>query len=435
MAKKTKQDKKKEKKKLNPLVILLPGLLVAATGVGAGDLATGALVGSRLGMAVLWVVLLGAGMKFLLNEGLARWQLATGTTLLEGCVSRLGRAVGWFFLIYLLIWSFFVASALMNACGVVAHAIHPCYDDAAKDKIFLGLMHSAAAVALILRGGYRTFERVMAFFVAVMFVIVVATALSAMPSWSEFFQGLVWPTIPDFGGRGIGLTVALMGGVGGTVTILCYGYWIREEGRRGTGDLRNCRIDLAVAYAMTAAFGLSVIVIGSRVDLPETAKAGADLFEKLGDELGRELGLGARSAFLFGAWAAIFSSMLGVWQSVPYLFTDLVQLMFSAESRRKIAKRPVNTRSAPYRGYLVGMAVIPAVGLWMSFEKAQIYYAVVGAMFIPMLAAVLLALNGRSGPLADEYRNSRRTTALLIGVLVFFLVFGGFKLLKVIQPG
>ncbi len=47
MAKKTKQDKKKEKKKLNPLVILLPGLLVAATGVGAGDLATGAMVGSR----------------------------------------------------------------------------------------------------------------------------------------------------------------------------------------------------------------------------------------------------------------------------------------------------------------------------------------------------------------------------------------------------
>jgi len=43
------------------LAILGPGILVAATGVGAGDLATGALAGSKLGPAVLWAVVVGAG--------------------------------------------------------------------------------------------------------------------------------------------------------------------------------------------------------------------------------------------------------------------------------------------------------------------------------------------------------------------------------------
>ena len=38
------------------LAMIGPGILVAATGVGAGDLATGALTGSRLGVAVLWAV-------------------------------------------------------------------------------------------------------------------------------------------------------------------------------------------------------------------------------------------------------------------------------------------------------------------------------------------------------------------------------------------
>ena len=33
-----------------------PGLLLAATGVGGGDLATGSFAGSILGTAVLWVV-------------------------------------------------------------------------------------------------------------------------------------------------------------------------------------------------------------------------------------------------------------------------------------------------------------------------------------------------------------------------------------------
>ena len=45
-----------------------PGILVAATGVGAGDLATATFTGTKLGVAVLWVVLLGAFFKFILNE-------------------------------------------------------------------------------------------------------------------------------------------------------------------------------------------------------------------------------------------------------------------------------------------------------------------------------------------------------------------------------
>ena len=45
-----------------------PGLLIAATGVGAGDLATAGFAGARLGVIVLWAIVFGAAMKFVLNE-------------------------------------------------------------------------------------------------------------------------------------------------------------------------------------------------------------------------------------------------------------------------------------------------------------------------------------------------------------------------------
>ena len=80
------------------LSIIGPGLLVAATGIGAGDLATASFAGSLLGTAVLWAALAGAFLKFIVNEGLARWQLATGTTLLEGVVQHFGRFFGWILL-------------------------------------------------------------------------------------------------------------------------------------------------------------------------------------------------------------------------------------------------------------------------------------------------------------------------------------------------
>ena len=44
-----------------------PGLLLAATGVGGGDLATGTIVGSLLGTAILWAVVVGAIIKFVVT--------------------------------------------------------------------------------------------------------------------------------------------------------------------------------------------------------------------------------------------------------------------------------------------------------------------------------------------------------------------------------
>ena len=69
------------------LATIGPGILVAATGVGAGDLATATFTGTKLGTAILWAVVVGAVLKYVLNEGLTRWQLATGTTLILAAFS------------------------------------------------------------------------------------------------------------------------------------------------------------------------------------------------------------------------------------------------------------------------------------------------------------------------------------------------------------
>jgi Mn2+/Fe2+ NRAMP family transporter len=72
--------KAEPKPRLGMVAVAGPGLLLAATGVGGGDLATGSIVGSLLGTAVLWAVVVGAFLKYVVTEGLARWQLATGET-------------------------------------------------------------------------------------------------------------------------------------------------------------------------------------------------------------------------------------------------------------------------------------------------------------------------------------------------------------------
>lgn len=390
--------------------------------MGAGDLATGAFSGAQLGLAVLWVVLVGAALKYLLTEGLARFQLVTGDTLLEGAAARFGPALRWFFLAYLLIWSFFVGLALMSACGVCAHALLPVFEPG-TGKLVFALLHSAGALLLLRRSGFRRFERVMKCFVAVMFAVVVATAVALRPPLGAMLQGLVWPSIPDLGGAGLQWSIALMGGVGGTLTVLCYGYWMREEGRERIDQLPICRLDLLVGYGATALFGLAMVVIGS--GLGGVEGSGASLIVRLADQLEPAFGSfggAARWAFLIGAWCAVFSSLLGVWQSVPYLFADFLR---ASGGRGKA--REVSTASRPYRLYQLALAFVPAVGLWISFVNAQKLYAIAGALFLPLLALALLILNGRRGPLPPKRRNSWFTAVLLVLTLVSFLAAGGYQ--------
>ncbi len=396
----------------NKLAILLPGLLVAATGVGAGDLATASFTGSQLGVTVLWAVVVGGVFKFVLTEGLARWQLATGDTFLEGATEHFGKWLVWLFLPYLFLWTFFVGSALMSACGATLHALIPIFESAYYGKIFFGVICSITGLALVMAGGFKLFETVMSVAIAIMFATVLLTAASLWPGTDAVLSGLLVPSIPDTDGEGLSWTIALMGGVGGTLTILCYGYWIRETGRESVDAIQVCRIDLGAGYAMTILFGLAMVIIGSSI---EVEGRGAGLLVTLAERLEEQIGTTGSLLFLLGALSAVFSSLLGVWQAVPYLFADIWRLSFHPEPHQVSDL----TRTKPYKIYLWVIAILPALGLLMSFKEVQKLYAIIGAAFMPLLAIALLIMNGNK-QWVKESANGIITTLMLTATLGFF---------------
>src|SRR5262245_37062724 len=211
----------KDNSKTSWLGIVAPGILVAATGVGAGDLLTASIAGSKVGIAILWAAPLGCVLKWTLNEGIARWQMATDTTLLEGWVARLGRWVQWLFMIYFLFWTLMVGGALVNACGVAGAALIPI-GDPNTSRITWAIFHSLAGLLLVWIGGFPVFEKLMAVFIALKFVSVIVTAVLLVPEWAQVSRGVFLPTIPP---GGLPWALGVLGGVGGTVTLLSYGYW------------------------------------------------------------------------------------------------------------------------------------------------------------------------------------------------------------------
>src|SRR5690606_39974895 len=122
-------------------------------------------------------------------------------------------------------------------------AMLPVFDDARDGKIVFGILASLAGLVLVVRGGYHTFQIAMRVCIGAMFATTVLTAAFVWPGTLEVLQGLFVPRIPDSSRESLVWTVALIGGIGGTLTVLCYGYWLREEDRASVQDLRSCRLD------------------------------------------------------------------------------------------------------------------------------------------------------------------------------------------------
>ena len=395
--------------------IIAPGILLAATGVGAGDLLTATLAGSEVGLAVLWAVVAGTILKWTLNEGLARWQLATDSTLLEGWVWKLGSWIQWVFLVYLILFTLPVGGALASACGVAGSAFIPLSDDPDTSKIIWGVIHSLVGYTLVRYGSFRLFELLMSACIGVMFVTVVLTVLLMGPDWAAIARGFI-PSVPAAGSAWL---LGVMGGVGGTVTLMSYGYWIREQGRRGRENIRICRIDLAVGYVMTALFGMAVIIIGSRI---EVSNQGATLAIEMAEELARVVGDWGRTAFLLGFWGAVFSSLLGVWQSVPYLYADFMNLR--GGMKHGIHQQHDLRNTNAYRAYLAFIATVPLVFLLTPVRSIQLAFGVVAAFFLPLLALTLLIMNNRRSWVGSGFLSHWGHNAILMLGFVFFAYVG-----------
>ncbi len=69
------------------------------------------------------------------------------------------------------------------------------------------------------------------------------------------------PRIPAGGGLSV---LSVLGGIGGSIAMLAYNYWLREQQMAGPQWLGFVRADIAIAYAFTAVFGISIMIVANQ---------------------------------------------------------------------------------------------------------------------------------------------------------------------------
>ncbi|MEU9863937.1 Nramp family divalent metal transporter [Streptomyces sp. NPDC047971] len=388
-----------------------PGIVVAATGVGAGDLVATLIAGSKFGYTLLWAAVIGCLVKISLAEAAGRWHLATGRTLFDGWRS-LGSWTTVYFVGYVVVWGFVYGAAAMSSSALPLGALFPGLLDLKVWAVLCGLV----GLVFVWFNRYAVFEKVMTVLVGVMFVVTVYLAVRVTPHLGDAVAGLV-PVLPD---GSLVYTLGLIGGVGGTITLAAYGYWINAKGWRDSGWMKVMRLDNRVAYVTTGIFVVAMLFVGaellhsSGVALAKGDKGLLDLSAVLSERYGSA----TAKLFLIGFFATSFTSLIGVWHGVSLLFADFV-----AHYRPSLV--PAGTerdRSLPFRAYLLWLTFPPISLLFLDQPFGLvIVYGVVGAFFMPFLALTLLGLLNSSRTPA-EWRNGPLSNTMLAAAGLLFVV-------------
>jgi Mn2+/Fe2+ NRAMP family transporter len=401
-----------------------PGIVVAATGVGAGDLVATLIAGSNFGYTLLWAAVIGCVVKISLAEAAGRWHLSTGRTLFDGWAS-LGRWTTWFFVVYVVVWGFVYGAAAMSSSGLPLQALFP---DVMGLK-WWAMLTGVVGLVFVWFNKYDVFEKVMTVLVGVMFVVTVYLAIRVTPNLGDAFAGLL-PVLPDEKDSILN-TLGLIGGVGGTITLAAYGYWVNAKGWTNAGWMKVMRFDNRVAYLTTGIFVIAMLFVGAELlhSAGVAIASGDKGLIQLGDILEKEYGDATAKLFLIGFFATSFTSLIGVWHGVSLMFADFVERYRKdrvgageqAVTGEEVASG-AREKSVPFRAYLLWLTFPPMILLSQGQPfRLVIIYGVLGAAFMPFLALTLVWLLN-SGRTPREWRNGMLSNVMLVIAGLLFLV-------------
>jgi manganese transport protein len=333
-----------------------PGFILTASIVGSGELIATTALGAEAGFITLWVVLLSCLVKVMLQIEFGRHAIHSAEPTLASFDRLPGPRIGkanWSIWTW---WTLMFAKALqvgglVGGFGGVMHMVLPQF------SILTWAIAGAVSAALIVQSGsYAWIEKSSLVLIGLFTLLTLACvfALQGTPyaiTTDELASGLTFqlPASLVFVALGaFGIT-----GVGGD-EIMAYNYWLIEKGyarkvgakpavmdeawlRRARGWMRVMYFDafasMVVYTVVTAAF----YVLGAGVlHVMGVRPAGAAIVEQISLMYVATLGPWARVAFLIGAFAVLYSTILSALGAWTRLFTDATARVgvFSFEDQR-----------------------------------------------------------------------------------------------------
>jgi hypothetical protein len=434
--------------------VIGPSVLLLAGAIGSGEFVLWPYITSQVGLAVVWLVVVGILTQYFLNMEIERYTLVTGETAVTG-FTRLWKPWSWLFIIMTVVpwawpgWATGGTTTLSFVFGFSADAI---------PYITIGVLMLIGAVLTVSPVVYRTVEKIQFFMVAliVLFLIYALLFLVGGEGYAGLADGLV--SVGELPGAVSQLgTATLLGaiafaGAGGALN-LAQSNWVRDKGlamgarlprivspftgeeiaapttgfmcRRDEANMRRWRAWWRVAdreqFVTFFVIGLIslltfMMLAYSTIGVGNTEAQSFDFIRQQGEALGDRQGSWLATTFWLIGTVVLFSTNLAVLDMVGRVTADVL----------KIGPLRDNDRWSESRVYFVVVwaeIVFGSIILLSGVTQPLILLVIASSlnglvMFV--YSALLIQLNRVTLP--TEFR----TGAVRLGALIWAVAFYGF---------
>jgi Mn2+/Fe2+ NRAMP family transporter len=340
------------------LLTIGPAIVWCAEYIGSGEVILATRTGAVLGSGVLWAIVAGVFLKYLIGLAGGWYTVATGESMIDlfGRLPGPKNAFVWVVLFVQLVASIFAIGSIASSAGVFIAELTPI------PAYLAGWMVTLFAVVIAWIGEFRMMKYVMAALISLTLVGVAVIAVQVMPPLAELLAGLVpkVPPVPDWAvaqninPNGWSEVLPLLGwGAGGFASQVWYTYWVMgagygaaagnrqgrpadeamlmsltdEDAKRLVGWRRMVTFDATSAMIVGICVTCGFLLAGAGVlGANEMAPNGPDVAFTLASLFGSQWGSTGATLFLVGGAAALVSTQLAQVAGWPYLLDDCVRL-------------------------------------------------------------------------------------------------------------
>lgn len=424
-----------------------PGIILAGTIVGSGELLLTTSFGAKHGFIFLWLILYSCIIKVFVQTELGRYAISSGKPTL-GAINELGGPrfgsnwiLWWWFI--MMSTTIFQLGAMTGTVGQslnlafpqfsawvadVSSSFAPGLAQIIKDRPEYpwAVLTCLTAIGLLWSGNYRRIEIVTT---ALVVSITVATVTGAMLlpftpfpiPWGEVGKGLTFHVPPE----GIAAAFAVFGITGvGAAELFYYPYWCLEKGyarsvgrcdasaaweRRAKGWIRVMYLDAWVSMLVFTISTVSFYFMGAAVLHPQGLHPqGVDMIKDLSRMFVDTFGIWTQIVFLVGAGAVLFKTLYLSSAGNGRLIADFLSLS------GVVRYRNAHQRATIIQNLSLLIPVI-ALGLFLTFKEPR-WMVVVGgfgqALTLPIITACTIYFRYRK-------LDRRLTPALILDVLIW----------------
>lgn len=390
-----------------------PGMILAASIVGSGELIATTTLGAEVGYVCLWVILLSCIVKPALQAEIGRYSIATGQTGLAGfnCIPGPRLGVNW------VVWGWaamitmtrFQIGAMFGGVAQTLHMLMPGVPVVVWVLLLLGV-----TLLLLLGGGYERIEGLATIKVGLFTLLTFLCSLILLRSpgfqWSDLKQGLEFTLPPG----GLTSAVAVFGITGvGASELFMYPYWCVEKGyarktgarvegeagaawrERAFGWVRVMNMDILASMCIYTVATIAFYLLGAGVlHSRGLVPASSDMIPVLSNMYTQTLGGWSVGIFYIGAIATLYGTIFAATAAESRVAADMCRLLgkFDADDYQARIR---------YRRRFVWILTSVSAGLYLLVQSPVTMVKAGGvaqAIMLPVIAVGALFLRYRLLP-------------------------------------